>query len=168
MPSLQWSETLALGVAAMDTTHQEFVDLLAQVVDASDETLLPTWRTLIEHTDQHFAREDRWMTDTGFASTNCHTTQHLVVLQVMRKGEKRAAAGALAVVRQMADELGVWFPQHAQSMDAALALHLRNVGYDEQTGVVLMPQALPAEEIEGCHSDECSTDAARDRQTVAV
>jgi hemerythrin-like metal-binding protein len=154
MPALEWSDTLALGLPVMDDTHHEFVDLLAQVVSASDVDLLPLWHDLIEHTDDHFAREDRWMKDTGFSSTNCHTTQHQVVLQVMREGEKRAD---LAIVRQMADELGVWFPQHAQAMDAALALHLRSVGYDETTGIVNMPQALPKAEIQGCHSETCKT-----------
>lgn len=93
-------------------------------------------RELVTHTDEHFTREDRWMKDTGFSSTNCHTTQHQVVLQVMREGEKRGDAGELAVIRQMVDELGIWFPQHAQAMDAALALHLRSVGYDGNTGQV--------------------------------
>ena len=85
-----------------------------------------------------------------------------VVLQVMREGEKRGGQGDLAVVRQMADELGIWFPQHAQSMDAALALHLRSVGYDEHTGEVNMPQALPREAIEGCHGAGCATGEEQD------
>jgi hypothetical protein len=57
----------------------------------------------------------------------------------------------------MADELGIWFPQHAQAMDAALALHLSNVGYNTLTGQVNLPQALPEQAIEGCHSAECSS-----------
>jgi len=157
MLTLQWSETLVLGLPVMDATHHEFVDLLANVVNAPDTDLLLLWRQLVEHTDDHFGREDRWMKDTGFSSTNCHSTQHEVVLQVMREGHKRGSAGDLAVVRQMADELGIWFPQHAQSMDAALALHLRSVGYDETTGLVNMPQALPQDKIEGCHGADCAT-----------
>jgi len=165
MPLLQWTDSLALGLPEMDATHHEFVDLLAQVVNAPDDTLLPLWRELVAHTDEHFAREDRWMRDTGFTSTNCHTTQHQVVLQVMREGEKR---GEPDMVRQMADELGIWFPQHAQAMDAALALHLRNVGYDQKTGQVHMPQALPTEKIEGCHSDNCTThEPSEDKLAVA-
>jgi hemerythrin-like metal-binding protein len=156
MPKLQWSDTLALGVPAMDATHHEFVTLLTQVVRATDDTLLPLWRLLVAHTDEHFAREDRWMQDTGFSGTNCHTSQHQVVLQVMMEGERRGSAGELAVVRQMADELGSWFPMHAQAMDAALALHLRSVGYDPLTGQVAMPQALPTETIQGCGGATCS------------
>lgn len=157
MPALEWSDTLALGLPVMDDTHHEFIDMLTAMMNAPDDTVLALWRELVTHTTEHFGREDRWMKDTGFSSTNCHSTQHQVVLQVMQEGDKRATAGDLAVIRQMADELCIWFPQHTQAMDAALALHLRNVGYDDATGLVNMPQALPAEAIEGCHSPECST-----------
>lgn len=156
MPELQWSDSYTMGVPTMDDTHREFVDLLAKVVRATDAQLLCLWEELVAHTDEHFAREDRWMTDTGFSPTNCHSTQHQVVLQVMREGSKRGRNGDLAVVRQMADELGVWFPQHANAMDAALAQHLQSVNYDEKTGQVHLPQALPSEVIEGCHSSSCT------------
>ena len=56
----------------------------------------------------------------------------------------------------MASELALWFPQHAQSMDAALALHLRRVGFDPATGVVHAPTALPEALIHGCGGATCS------------
>ncbi|MDO9144017.1 bacteriohemerythrin [Rhodoferax sp.] len=168
MPALQWTDSLALGLSEMDTTHQEFVALLAQVVHAPDDALLPLWRDLVAHTDDHFAREDRWMQSTGFAASNCHTSQHRVVLQVLREGDKRGSAGELAVVRQMADELGTWFPMHAQAMDAALALHLRNVGFDPVTGQVTLPRALPSEVIQGCGGATCSTGAAATVDTAVA
>ena len=167
MSTLQWSETLQLGLSFMDDTHHEFVDLLATVVNADDAELVGAWQALVDHTDDHFAREDRWMHDTRFSSTNCHTTQHQVVLQVMREGVKHGQAGDRAVIRQMAHELGVWFPHHAQSMDAALALHLRSVGYDPLTGGVLAPQALPREAIHGCGGATCGTAQAESAPATA-
>ncbi|MDD0840415.1 hemerythrin [Curvibacter sp. HBC61] len=156
MTQLVWSDALSLDLPLMDDTHREFVDLLAVVREAPDEQLLAHWQALIEHTDDHFGREDQWMQDTRFSSSNCHSVQHKVVLQVMREGAVRGAAGDLAVVRQMAAELAIWFPQHAQSMDAALALHLRRVGYDPLTGVVAAPEALPGAVIHGCGGATCS------------
>ena len=96
------------------------------------------------------------MHTTHFSSDHIHSTQHKVVLQVMREGAARAAQGDLQVLRVMASELALWFPQHAQSMDAALALHLRRVGFDPATGVVHAPQALPGELIHGCGGATCS------------
>jgi len=155
--TLAWSDALALELDFMDDTHREFVDLLAATELADDATLLAHFQALIEHTDDHFGREDQWMKDTHFSSSNCHSMQHQVVLQVMREGFKRGQEqGDLALVRQMAHELGLWFPQHAQSMDAALALHLRRVGYDADTGVVSSPEALPSSEIHGCGGGSCS------------
>jgi hemerythrin-like metal-binding protein len=158
--TLQWSEALSLEMPLMDTTHREFVALLANVVNAPDSTLLSAWATLIDHTDDHFGREDQWMQDTGFAAGNCHATQHSIVLQVMREGGKAGLGGDLGVVRQMAHELGVWFPQHAQSMDASLALHLRSAGYDPVTGEISQPQALPAAQIHGCGGGSCGDTAS--------
>ena len=160
MSTLLWSDSLALGLPFMDDTHHEFVDLLATVVKASDADLLPAWQVLIDHTVDHFGMEDQWMQSTRFSSSNCHSMQHGVILQVMREGATRGHAGELGVVRQMAHELGIWFPQHAQSMDAALALHLRGVGYDPVTGMVHAPQALPPEEIHGCGGSSCSSHAS--------
>ena len=156
IPALEWSDALSLDMSQMDDTHREFVDLLAVVRQAPDDTLLQVWQALIDHTDDHFGREDRWMVDTRFSSSNCHATQHAVVLQVMREGAVRGANGELDVVRQMAAELAVWFPHHAQMMDAALALHLRRVGYDPETGEVNLPDALPIDMIHGCGGSTCS------------
>ncbi len=151
--TLAWSDALSLELDFMDNTHREFVDLLAATELANDDTVLERFSALIDHTDDHFGREDQWMKDTHFSSSNCHAMQHNVVLQVMREGLKRGQEqGDLKMVRQMAHELGIWFPQHAQTMDAALALHLRRVGYDADTGLVSMPEALPEGEIHGCGS----------------
>lgn len=177
MAQLEWSDALNLDLPLMDDTHREFVDLLAAVEQAEDAQLQLAWQALVEHTDQHFGQEDAWMASTRFASGNCHSMQHRVVLQVMREGAARAAQGDLKVLRVMASELALWFPQHAQSMDAALALHLRRVGFDPATGVVHAPQALPGELIHGCGGATCSDageapaggrEDAPNRQTAAA
>lgn len=156
MPALEWSEALSLDLPLMDDTHREFVDLLAAFDAADDSARLAAWRTLIDHTQVHFDQEDRWMRETRFAAGNCHSVQHKVVLQVMREGLKRAEAGEPEILSMMSGELAMWFPQHAQSMDAGLALHLRRVGHDQLSGIVAHPDALPRDEISGCGSVACT------------
>jgi hemerythrin-like metal-binding protein len=150
MSHLRWSDALSLDLPLMDATHREFVDLLAAVADAPDGDVVAAWTRLVDHTDAHFAQEDRWMAQTRFASGNCHATQHEVVLKVLREGLSADAAGQLDMIRQLARDLAAWFPQHAQTMDAALALHLRNVGFDPLTGQVAHQERLPAQAITGC------------------
>lgn len=162
MPALEWTDALALDLPLMDDTHREFVDLLAEIERSEDDTLLRHWQRLVDHTDAHFGQEDRWMAATRFASGNCHAVQHKVVLDTLREAGRLVQVGEqpVALLRKLTEELGVWFPQHAQSMDAALALHLRRVGYDPATGVVNSPDALPEGLIEGCGGAACSTEAS--------
>lgn len=150
LPTLPWSDALQLDLPLMDAHHHDFVDAVAAVEAATDGELPAAWRALIVHTDEHFGAEDRWMRDTRFAESNCHSLQHMMVLRVLRDAEQRALDGDLGLLRVMARELATWFPQHLQSMDAALALHLRTVGYDARSGAVLNPAALPAQPITGC------------------
>lgn len=154
--NIAWGKALELELDFMDHTHQEFIELLVKAQTASDDELLDQFEAMLQHTVEHFGAEDRWIRDTQFSSSNCHTMQHSVVLQVMQEGLRRGREGDLELVRQMAQELGLWFPQHAQSMDAALALHLRRVAYDETTGEVLNPDELPKAPISGCGGSSCS------------
>ncbi|MDL2336327.1 MAG: hemerythrin domain-containing protein [Pseudomonadota bacterium] len=153
MSTLEWSPDLSLDLPVMDDTHREFVDLLAAVEQTSDAQLMTAWRELIAHTDTHFAREDRWMRDTRFATSNCHSMQHATVMQVIREGERLDRSD---IIRQMARELALWFPEHAKNMDAALAQHLKTVGYDVDSGNVALPESLPASVIQGCGSAACT------------
>lgn len=153
--AMQWSPTLALDMPVMDDTHEEFIALLGAAVEAPDATLLSRWAELIDHTQDHFDREDQWMEATGFAAGNCHATQHSIILQVMREGGKRGLQGELDLVRQMAHELGLWFANHVQSMDNGLALHLRSAGFDPVTGEMSQPAALPSEPLQGCSGGSC-------------
>jgi len=159
MASLEWSDALSLDLPIMDDTHREFVELLAIAQRSTDEDLHASWQRLVNHTADHFGQEDRWMLATRFSSINCHTLQHKVVLEVMREGIALAASGDIAALREMARELALWFPKHAQSMDAALALHLRREGYDPVTGLVDCPAGCaPADTglITGCGSASCA------------
>lgn len=156
-PELAWSDALSLSMPVMDQTHVEFVDLLAVVQQAEDADLVMHWQALVEHTEAHFAQEDRWMLATGFAPGSCHLTQHAVVLKVLKEGLDLGRQGQLQPIRQMAHELTIWFPHHAQTMDSGLSLHLKSVGYDPVTGEVAQPEALPAEAISGC-GGSCSSE----------
>jgi hemerythrin-like metal-binding protein len=163
---LQWSPELGLGMPLMDDTHADCIALLAKVTQAPDDMLLSYWALLIDHTQEHFDREDDWMARTGFVAGNCHATQHDVILQVMREGGKRGLTGELDLVRQMAYELGLWLVSHINSMDAALAEHLRSVGFDPATGHMANPQALGAEATQSCSDSGCGTTAPSPEHTA--
>jgi hemerythrin len=158
MPHLTWSAELALDHPQMDATHQEFVDLLAaaeQALAGSPAAGLTAYEALIEHTVAHFGQEDRWMAATGFAPGNCHSHQHAQVLQLMREVARVAREqGDHGPLTRVLPELAAWFPVHAQTMDAALASHLAQIGYDVASGACA--RGVQAEPITGCGGSSCS------------
>lgn len=164
MSAFTWSETWALQQPRMDDTHREFVDLLAQLDDelagepeAGNARLTHLLDCFVAHTVEHFAQEERWMRDLGFDAENCHAFQHAHVLQVLREVQRRwVDEGDAATLRLLAGELAQWFPVHARSMDAGLALTMAERGYDPDTGTMRQPPDPQAAPITGCGSTSCA------------
>ncbi|WP_395141425.1 hemerythrin domain-containing protein [Schlegelella aquatica] len=159
MTAASWSEDLALDNPRMDTTHEEFLVLLESLRDAGEDERLARLDDLIGHTEAHFGQEDRWMRATGFAPGSCHETQHAQVLAVLHDQAGRARRGEPVDFSRLAQELGVWFAHHVQTMDAALAFHCSQVGFDTSTESI-DPQraraALPEQPLTHCGGTACS------------
>jgi hemerythrin-like metal-binding protein len=144
MPALAWTEELRLHQPQMDQTHEEFVELLrvvrAALEDGEAEQALSTFAVLLEHTVEHFAREEQWMVAMGFDPDNAHAQQHNAVLKAMREALRVAREeGRWRMLRVAVAELSQWFPMHARMMDADLVLCMKNAGFDPFTGKAERP-----------------------------
>jgi len=113
-----------VGFEPMDAIHREFHDLLESLAQPGDqgEKLL----ALHAHLLDHCAQEERWMRESGFPSCECHQREHEMLLEVVAEVRRRFDAGDSEIVQRLAQELPEWFAVHANAMDAALAVHLRN------------------------------------------
>ena len=153
---LDWTDSLNTGDARMDDTHQEFVTLLNELLQTPPERQLPLYRAFIDHTVDHFAQEERWMVATGFAADNCHASHHATILETMRAVIEHFEQGDTDIINRLAEALAEWFPQHAASMDAGLALHLKDVGFDTRTETLADPARVRPASMSGCGSVTCS------------
>lgn len=155
-PGLNWAPQLETGDARMDETHEEFVDMLNQLLATPTEQQLPLYRQFIAHTVEHFAQEERWMVATGFAADNCHASHHATILETMNAVVEHFEQGDTDIINRLAEALAEWFPQHAASMDAGLALHLKEVGFDSRTETLADPDKVRPATMSGCGSVSCS------------
>lgn len=148
--TLSWSEELVLGDPRTDSTHQEFIDLVNATTAAAPEAKLALYQQLVQHTIEHFAQEERWMTACGIAADFCHFGQHNSVLEVMKEVERRAVAGETAYIGSMIEALVEWFPMHASSMDAGLVAFLQEKGFDTATETLKEGAAATAAALPSC------------------
>jgi hemerythrin-like metal-binding protein len=153
---LPWTPSLHTGDARMDETHQEFVEQINQILATPPDQQLPLYRAFLLHTVEHFAQEERWMLATGFSADNCHAEHHATILETMRAVESHYEAGDTEIITRLAEALAEWFPGHAASMDAGLAIHLKNVGFDSVTETVADPSKIQSVTMSGCGSVSCS------------
>lgn len=152
---LNWSSALAVGDARMDDTHEEFVAMLNQLLATPQDHQLPLYLQFVEHTVAHFAQEERWMLATGFSADNCHASHHATILETMRAVVEHYQKEDKEIITRLAEALAEWFPQHAASMDAGLALHLREVGFDSSTETLVNPSKVRPASMSGCGSVTC-------------
>lgn len=144
MSKLQWSESLVLGLAPMDATHGEFVEVYNAMAGAAPQDFLAKLDAFIAHCEAHFDQENRWMAAVDFPG--CHKGEHDRALAVMYDVRKRVVAGDAFLGRRLVEELPAWFENHAMGMDAALVFHLDSIGYNVETG-----QIIPSSE--GCDAN---------------
>ncbi len=147
---LDWTAALSVGDARMDDTHEEFVSMLNQLLATPPNEQLPLYRSFIEHTVEHFAQEERWMLATGFSADNCHAGHHATILETMNAVLEHSEKGDADIIKRMALALVEWFPQHTASMDAGLAQHLKNVGFNSSTETLADPSAVRPASMSGC------------------
>ena len=154
--ALDWTPALSVGDARMDDTHEEFVSMLNQLLVTPPDELQTLYSTFIDHTVAHFAQEERWMLATGFAADNCHAGHHATILETMNAVREHSEKGDANIITRMAQALVEWFPQHAASMDAGLAQHLKNVGFDSITETLADPGSVRPASMSGCGTVSCS------------
>lgn len=118
---MPWDERFALGVADMDATHREFVDLADALQAAADAEFPALFARLHEHTRLHFEHEGKLMKACRFPAIGEHNSEHLRVLGELAHFARGVAAGRLVSARQYAQALPGWFATHLATMDAALA-----------------------------------------------
>ena len=130
MPVMQWSEELVLDRGTMDDTHREFIDLLNRLADAPDKKMLAALDEFIRHTEEHFAQEQRWMEQMTYPPLTCHVREHDGVLETAHEVRRRVAAGETRFGQVLARAVAEWFSNHAASMDAVLALYMKEKGFE--------------------------------------
>jgi hemerythrin-like metal-binding protein len=132
------------------------VTQLNQLLATPVSDQLPLYRRFVEHTVAHFAQEERWMLATGFTADNCHASHHATILETLHAVIPHYEQEDPDIITRLAEALVEWFPQHTASMDAGLALHLKEVGFDTRTETLADPDKVRPATMSGCGSVSCS------------
>jgi len=112
---------LQLGNAEIDNDHNNFAELVNRMLVADNPTFAVLFGELVEHTIEHFDRENQLMAEHGYPAQAEHRGEHSRVLGELAQFKKRVDAGRLTFGRAYVQEqLPRWFELHVTTMDSAL------------------------------------------------
>jgi hemerythrin len=128
--TLGWTQALAVGHAEIDAQHQELfrrADRLLEAMAAGERGVIEDlFEFLGTYVVDHFAAEERLMTDSQFPGYNVHKAAHerfVRDLDSLRKLHQSSGANA-AVTIKARTWLGEWLKNHIAGTDQMLARHL--------------------------------------------
>jgi hemerythrin len=122
-----------VGIAAIDDQHREIiqrVNLIADTVDQGNrhETVQEMMDDLALFTCEHFALEERLMTEYGFPDLEEHITEHLVLLQQVNNLRKALRTPSTAKAALVSAFLTDWAELHILQSDKEIGAFLASKG----------------------------------------
>lgn len=121
-----------VAVSFMNDDHREEAQRLNDLTEALKghragkvpvETVLHRFEGLLQHTQEHFAREEVAMQEAGFPPFPVHKAEHDRVIDEMESEEThfRETGDTARLWKYVVEAVPVWFVSHIQSMDAVTA-----------------------------------------------
>jgi len=124
---------VALGF--MNSDHKAFVDIFNTLADLLAQSsrerheVSALLEQLLEHSREHFAREEQQMIQFSFPAYSCHKSEHEQVLVEMEKElDAWRAAGDVQWLNDYLEQLPEWLAGHIASMDTVTANYISQMG----------------------------------------
>ncbi len=126
-----WTPALALGHAEIDAQHQELFRRADRLLDAmasgDRQGVAELFDFLGTYVVDHFAAEEKLMTDSAFPGYTVHKAAHERFVrdyQSLRKLHQECGAASAAVAIKARTWLTEWLANHIARTDQLLARHL--------------------------------------------
>ena len=126
MSAIQWSPSLAVGVAEIDAQHQELFRRAERLVTAlrggDRAEVRPLVRYLSEYIVEHFATEERYMTEIGYPGLEAHRLAHErfreEFAEMLAEYERKGATPLVAL--NLHNWLSDWLRRHVGGLDVEI------------------------------------------------
>jgi hemerythrin len=131
MRTLEWDDTLSIGVEMIDEQHRTWIERFNKVAEAVKERrganeISRTLGFLVDYTEEHFGTEEARMAETGYPESEAHLDRHNdirltlngLVEDFREDGPTEELAGDVETF------LGNWLIKHIREVDMKLGAFL--------------------------------------------
>src|SRR5450755_115574 len=129
MPLMTWTSELSVGVKVLDDDHKKLVEMLNRLNEGMQAnrgraTLGKIFDELVEYTNTHFAREEGFLVESGYAEVDVHKKQHADLVMRVLDLQRRYNNGELTLTREVLNFLKDWLTYHIKGHDQKYGSHL--------------------------------------------
>jgi hemerythrin len=129
MSLLAFNEKIhVLNLESMDATHKEFIDLYNSTDIESFEDIKNKLMLIIEHSKNHFAKEEELMSTNGYPRIREHKDEHAKAIAEMNYflGLSNNRFGLGMMKSYFLHKIPEWFNLHLMNMDSDLSSFIKS------------------------------------------
>lgn len=124
MALIQWDSSFSVNVEEIDRQHQRLIQMVNDLNDAmrqgrGKDVLARIIEGLTAYTLTHFATEEKYFDQFGYADTAAHKKAHSDFVSKVSDVKQRHARGELGLTIEIMDFLSDWLNRHIKGSDKA-------------------------------------------------
>jgi hemerythrin len=133
MEKLIWDEKYSVHIKEFDDQHKKLFELLNSLNDAmrsgqGREVIGEIINGLIHYTQYHFAAEEKYFHEYGYANTEMHEKEHDDFVKKVSEFQKDYAEGKITLTLEVMQFLSQWVKHHILGTDQLYSEFLRSKG----------------------------------------
>ncbi len=126
MALIKWTDDFNLGIESVDAQHRHLVEIVNKFDEAmckgkGSRVMNEILNDLVGYTQEHFADEEKIMTEAGYEGLKRHQAQHRQLLQKVERFQYEFNTEHRRVTSTVQDFLKYWLTSHILKDDKAFA-----------------------------------------------
>ena len=122
MALITWDESIMLGIHEIDMQHKRIVDMINKLYDsaglsADNNPVKDILAEMIDYTQTHFATEEKYFAEFGYAETEAHKIEHQTFINKITEFQKDYEAGKATLSAEIMQYLTQWLIGHIKGSD---------------------------------------------------
>ena len=133
MAFIEWSQACETGIPEIDDQHRHLVEIVNTFEGAvrknkATRITQEILRDLIGYTQEHFAFEEKFMAEAGYAGLKSHQALHRQLMQKVERFQYEFGTEGRRISRNLQEFLRYWLMSHIQTEDVAFARETKGAG----------------------------------------
>ena len=130
----KWSPEYSVNIKAIDSQHQELVNILNRLFIAvskreGDKVIATILDGLVDYTKTHFALEERLMQQAKYKDYEAHKVEHKKLIEELDRLCKKHMVEEKPIYFEMLGFLKSWLKDHIQGVDKLYSADLQKTGF---------------------------------------